>query len=144
MPIYKRCIRCHKRIPSGTKCECLKQRHKVYDLCYRDTKSADFYHSKEWELTRETVLTLDKGVDVYLYMTTGEVTLADTVHHIDPLKDNWDRRCDIDNLISLSNETHSMIEQLYKKDKDGTMKMLYEMLRRYRDAITDKETTDRD
>lgn len=132
MPIYKRCGRCGKRLPSGTKCDCFKARHKEYDKYSRDKKSTEFYNSKEWELSRERALTLDKGIDVYLYMTTGDVVLADAVHHIEPLKDNWDRRCDIDNLISLSNDTHSKIEQMYKKDKIGTMNLLYKILRGYR------------
>lgn len=77
-------------------------------------------------------LVTDLGIDVYLYIMTGEVVLADAVHHIEPLKDNWERRCDINNLISLSSETHSMIEKMYEKDKEGTMELLYEVLRRYR------------
>lgn len=134
MPIYKRCGGCGKRLPSGTKCKCLKARHKEYDKYTRDKKSTSFYNSKEWELTREAVLVLDKGIDVYLYMTAGEIVLADTVHHINPLKDNWNRRCDKDNLMSLSSDTHSMIEKMYLKDKQGTMKMLYEILERYRNG----------
>lgn len=132
MPIYKRCGRCGKRLSSGTKCECLKQRHTEYDKYSRDKQSDTFYHSREWELTRDEVLRKDKGIDVYIYVTTGELVIADAVHHIIPLKDNWNRRCDIDNLISLHHDTHSMIEQMYKKDKEGTMKMLYEMIGRYR------------
>lgn len=132
MPIYKRCSRCGKRIPSGSKCECLKERHKEYDRYSRDKQSDAFYHSREWLRTRDEALRLDKGFDIYIYMTTGEIVIADTVHHIDQLADNWNRRCDIDNLVSLHHDTHSMIEQMYKKDKQGTMKMLYEMLGRYR------------
>ena len=52
-------------------------------------------------------------------MTEGIIVAADTVHHIIPLKDDWNKRIDIDNMISLSGDTHSMIEQEYKKDKDG-------------------------
>jgi len=135
MAIYKRCSRCNNRLPSGTKCACLKKRHKEYDKYTRDNRSTSFYNSKEWELTRGAVLALDKGIDVYEYMTNGDVLLADTVHHIDPLKDNWDRRCDIENLMSLSSDTHSMIEQMYLKDKQGTMRKLYEVLEVYRDKL---------
>jgi hypothetical protein len=132
MPIYKRCSRCGLRISSGTKCDCLKERHKEYDKYSRDKKSDAFYHSKEWELARITVRTLDKGIDVYIYITSSEVIFADMVHHIEPLKDNWDKRCDVDNLISLSTGTHSMIEKMYENDKSGTMKMLFEVIKRYR------------
>ncbi len=135
MPIYKRCSRCGNRLPSGSRCECLKLRHKEYDRYSRDKKADNFYHSIEWELTREVALLLDKGIDAYLYMTSGQVVLADMVHHIEPLKDNWVRRCDIDNLISLSNDTHSIIEAMYKKDKEGTMKLLHEMLKEYRSMM---------
>ena len=136
MAIYKRCNICHNRIPSGTTCECAKkiraQSNKVYDKYQRNRESDQFYHSREWELTRDEVLRIDKGLDVYLYITTGEIVIADAVHHIEPLTDNWNRRCDIDNLISLSTSTHTMIEQMYKKDKEGTMKILYEMLKQFR------------
>ena len=135
MPIFKRCGRCGNRISSGSTCPCVKLRHKEYDKYTRDKKSDSFYHSDEWEQTRKYVLTLDKGIDVYLYMTTGKLVLADAVHHIEPLKDNWDRRCDLENLISLSHDTHSMIEAMYKKDKVETMKSLFEMVRRYRDEM---------
>jgi hypothetical protein len=132
MPIYKRCGRCGNRISSGTKCDCFKDRHKEYDKHFRDKKSDAFYHSDEWKFARKNALLLDKGIDVYVYMTSGEVIFADMVHHIEPLKDNWERRCDIDNLISLSNETHGLIEAHYKKDEQDTIRILYEMLRRYR------------
>lgn len=132
MAIYKRCSRCNKRLLSGTKCDCLKERHREYDKLYRDKKSDAFYHSDEWKLTRIKVLDLDKAIDVYIYMKSGDVVLADAVHHIDPLKDNWSRRCDVENLISLSTETHSMIEKMYENDKDSTMKMLFSMVFEYR------------
>ena len=53
MPIYKRCGRCGTRLPSGTKCECIKERHKEYDKYSRDKKADAFYHSIEWEIARD-------------------------------------------------------------------------------------------
>lgn len=136
MPIYMRCSRCGKRILAGTKCECLKayrkKRHQEYDTGSRDKRSKAFYNSTEWERTREAVLNLDDGIDVYVYMTTGKIMMADTAHHIEPVKDNWNRRLDPDNLMSLNHDTHSKIEQMYKKDKAGMEKLLQEMLERYR------------
>lgn len=133
--IYKRCTRCGTRLPSGTKCDCSKQRHKEYDRYSRDKEADTFYHSTTWIATRDEVLRIDKSFDVYIYMTTGEIVIADTVHHITERKDDKSRELDIDNLISLHHDTHSKIHQMYKNDKEGTMKMLYEMLRRYRDGI---------
>ena len=48
-------------------------------------------------------------------MTEGVILAADTVHHIIPLKEAWDKRCDKQNLMPLHHDTHSKIEQMYKK-----------------------------
>lgn len=129
--IYKRCSRCGSRIPSGSKCPCLKERHKEYDKYARDSKTKDFYDSKEWENQRKRILEED-GIDVYLYMTSGEVKAADTVHHILPLRECWERRLDPDNLMSLRHDTHSHIEKLYKMKKTEMEKQLSEMLTQFR------------
>lgn len=92
MPIYKRCSRCGRRLLSGSICSCIKERHKEYDRYSRDRKSRQYYHSKEWMMVREAVLDMDGGIDVYLYMKEGKTVFADTVHHIVPLKDDWNKR----------------------------------------------------
>lgn len=132
MPIYKRCSRCGKRIEAGTTCQCLKDRHKEYDKYSRDRRSKQYYNSREWEAVREHVLQLDEGIDVYVYMTQGIVIRADTVHHIVPLKENWSLRSNEDNLISLNHDTHSMIEQQYRKNKNEMQEELKAMVQQYR------------
>lgn len=132
MPIYKRCSRCGKRLEVGCVCDCYRRRHKEYDKHYRDKRSAQYYHSKEWERTRAEALQTDGGIDVYMYMTRGEILAADTAHHIIPLRDDWDKRNDIGNLMSLHHDTHSMIEQMYKKDKKKIQMELKEILLEYR------------
>lgn len=69
---------------------------------------------------------------MYMFMTEGIVIAADMVHHIVPLKDDWNKRIDIDNMMSLSSDTHSMIEQMYKKNKGEMIRKLQEMLKEYR------------
>lgn len=132
MPIYKRCSRCGKRIEAGTTCQCLKDRHKEYDKYSRDRRSKQYYNSREWEAVREHVLQLDEGIDVYVYMTQGIVIRADTVHHIVPLKENWNLRSNEDNLISLNHDTHSMLEQQYRKNKNEMQEALKAMVQQYR------------
>lgn len=110
----------------------MKERHKEYDRYSRDKKSKTFYSEKKWKHVRTAVLDADGGIDVYVFMTTGEMIPADDVHHIIPLKDDWNKRLDIDNLISLSHATHTEIEQMYKKNKKKTQEILAEMLRKYR------------
>lgn len=134
--IYKRCGRCGKRLPEGQRCPCIakynSERNREYDTYRRDTKSRDFYESQAWKRVRAQVLELDGGLDVYAYMTRGEVIPADTVHHIIPLRDDWTRRCDVDNLISLSHGSHSYIETQYKSNKRELSTQLNTILRTYR------------
>lgn len=132
MPIYKRCSRCNARIPSGTTCGCRRERQKEYDKHSRDKESKKFYDSAEWIRTKNRILELD-GMDVYLFMKTGRMLAADTVHHIVPLKDDWSRRLDADNLMSLSSETHSRIERGYWKDKPKMISELTSMLKEFRE-----------
>lgn len=132
MPIYKRCSRCGKRVPEGSKCLCSKQRHQIYDKYYRDKRSKEYYNGSEWKDARAAALEADEGIDVFVFMTTGEVIAADTVHHIVPLKEDWDKRNSIDNLMSVRHDTHSIIEKEYKKDKRGMQKKLRKMLMEYR------------
>ena len=110
---------------------CIRDRHKEYDQYARDSKAKAFYDGKEWEKQRKRILEED-GIDVYLYMTSGEVKLADTVHHILPLRECWERRLDPDNLMSLHHDTHSHIEKLYKMKKTEMEKQLSEMLTQFR------------
>ena len=132
MSIYKRCSRCGRRIQAGSRCPCQKARHQEYDRYSRDRKSKGFYDSREWEIARDAALEADGGIDVYVYMTTGEIRRADTAHHIVPLKDGWERRVDGDNLMSLHHDTHSEIEQMYRKDKAGMIRKMQEMLKQFR------------
>lgn len=136
MPIFKRCSRCGSRIPSGSTCECVKkyqrQRYRSYDANQRDKKSRAFYTGKEWQKKREEILSLDDGIDVYLFMARGEIRAADTVHHIIPLKDDWEQRFADENLMSLNHDTHSMIEQKYKTNKPEIEQILIKMLQEYR------------
>lgn len=80
------------------------------------TKKKAFYNSSEWKATRARVLARDTGIDIYLYITEGRVVPADTVHHIVELMEDYSKRCDLDNLISISEATHSMISKAYKDE----------------------------
>lgn len=135
--IYKICSRCGKRIQEGQTCPCQKirkaQSDRHYDKHQRDRKSTDFYRSPIWQLTRQRVLSMDQHLDVYQYMTSGRIMIADTVHHIVPLKSDWNRRLDVSNLMSLHHDTHSAIEREY--DRVGEKVMIHtlsEMLAKYR------------
>ncbi|MBC2456138.1 HNH endonuclease [Clostridium beijerinckii] len=75
-----------------------------------------------------------KKIDIYSYYVLGELEYGQTAHHIEPLKDNWDRRLEIDNLIYLTESNHQKIHKAMEKDKKNKkqiMDMLYELIRRF-------------
>ncbi len=141
--IYKICTSCGKKIPEGTTCPCRRKRKaegdRQYDKNQRDKKATAFYRSAEWQSTRQRILNRDQ-IDVYMYMTKGKVMPADTVHHIIPLKEDWSKRLDSTNLISLHHDTHSMIEREYSRL--GTRAMvsrLRKILTEYRASLSASE-----
>lgn len=131
MPLYKMCGSCGRKVESGIRCPCQRRDYKIYDTVSRDKEAKKFYNSSLWLKTKDYVLSIDE-MDVYLYMTKGEIVLANTVHHIVPRRDAPQRALDITNLMSLHHDTHSMIEQLYKKDKKKMIKELTTMLEEFR------------
>ena len=113
MALMKYCNRtgCNNTVPHGVKYCALhamnkteenRERHREYDAHRRNQKAKKFYNSTEWQLTRAKVITRDTGIDIYLYITKGRVVPADTVHHIVELMEDYSKRCDMDNLISIS------------------------------------------
>lgn len=136
MAIYKLCSTCGKKVETGKECDCKKKiryhDNKIYDKEVRDERSRKFYTSRTWRRCKENILASDE-IDVYLYMKEGIIKAADTVHHIIPLRDNWSKRLQKDNLMSLSAGTHSMIERMYKKDKEKMIKDLQQMVKEFRE-----------
>lgn len=108
-----------------------KEYHKYYDKYIRDQESADFYNSPGWEKTREYILNKYKGLDLYAFFIEKKIVYADTVHHIEELRENWNRRLDITNLIPLSSGNHTRIHKMYEKDEEGTQEILFSLLERW-------------
>jgi len=134
LPIYKRCSRCNKRILEGTKCECIKARHKEYKRYRTDDKEQAFYSSNDFQIIKEKVKTRLNGLDIYSYYVNGAIEYGQTVHHVETIKDNWSRRLDMDNLIYLTESNHQMIHKLYDKDitsKIDTMMLLNNLIERF-------------
>lgn len=112
-----------------------KERHKEYDAHRRDQTSKAFYNSGEWRAARARVLARDTGIDIFLYITTGEVVPADMVHHIIELSQDYSKRCSIDNLISVSSKTHkSVIDKAYNDEvkRAQMQQVLRECIREYK------------
>lgn len=113
--------RCGKLIPQEIRlcdaCEAAKkQRYIDYNEHRRDSKTAAFYTSKEWQRTRGIILSSYDYIDLYAYHVLHEIRRADIVHHITELTEDWARRLDAYNLIPLASGTHNTIHTLYDRD----------------------------
>lgn len=115
-----------------------RQRHKEYDAHCRNQKAKQFYNSMEWKLARLRAMARDAGIDIYLYIMEDRIVPADTVHHIVELMEDYSKRCDVDNLISISEGTHSMISKEYKDvaKKAAMQQTLKECIREYKRRLT--------
>lgn len=101
----------------------------------RDLQYHEFYRSDEWERTRAYVLARHRGLCVYSYVMDNKIVPAKTVHHIVPLRESWESRLDVNNLIPLSALVHGQIEVRYKYDKANTQKMLFDLLKQWQEKF---------
>lgn len=145
LALLKYCNRngCNKLVPQGvrycaahttTKTAENKERHKEYDAHCRNRTAKAFYNSGEWRAARARALARDTSIDIYLYIAEGRIVAADTVHHIIELSEDYSKRCDLDNLISISEATHSMISKAYKDatKKETMQQTLRECIQEYK------------
>lgn len=97
-------------VPLDHVCPHRKKRHS----CSADGRIEKFRSSGQWQRKREYI----KERDLYLCQACrsgidGEVQFNSEgleVHHIDPLEEDFDRRLDDDNLITLCSRHHKMAE----------------------------------
>lgn len=125
MAIKKMCSKCGKYINVGTyrcpECEVKYQEYrknnrKETDRRYdkeRDSKYVKFYKTKEWRMVRDKVLSRDYGLCKLCYKDM-RITHAVTVHHIEEVKEDWDKRLNENNLICLCNSCHNQVHGIYK------------------------------
>ena len=74
-----------------------------------DTKYVKFYKTKEWQRIR--MLAMKR--EAYLCVKCREqniITKASMVHHIVPVKKDWDKRLTLSNLMPLCESCHNKIE----------------------------------
>lgn len=103
-------------------------RHMEYNLRRRNKKAAAFYVSAEWRKVRAFALSLYDSLDMYAYYVQHKIVVADMVHHITEIEEDWTQRLNVENLFPLSNGNHGIISALYKKD-EATKRQTQELLR---------------
>lgn len=120
--IVKYCPICKRQMPYGKtycdKCEGIAKtrlteararRARQYNR-QRDSKYTRFYHSSDWQRLRAAKLS-ECGYLCEECKAHGVTTIAEDVHHIVPIREDWDRRLDIDNLMAVCVSCHNKIER---------------------------------
>ena len=79
-----------------------QQEAKYYNKHVRDKQSTSFYKSREWKQTRQLVLMRDNHL-CQSCLKQDRVVPAVMVHHIVELKQDWNKRLDLNNLESICN-----------------------------------------
>lgn len=74
-----------------------------------DSKYTEFYKTTEWKVARGIALARD-NYQCVLCKRKGIKKKADMVHHIIPVKKDWGKRLDINNLMSLCDGCHNGID----------------------------------
>lgn len=109
----------------------------------RDDKEQVFYASLSWRQLRKYVLSKCKGICVYCLLEKNEFNEGKDIHHIETLKDNWDRRLDSDNLICLCRDCHLYIHDIYSRDETAK-KNLQEKLQEFMKEFKSRYNIDLD
>lgn len=159
MAIYKFCARCNTKIPHTerycTKCKeevekNNRKRYKRYNMerysNKEERKYINFYSSNEWINERDFIKIRDCGLCIpcFYSLYNGEEVVykeedtcsSDYVHHIIELKEDWDKRIDDMNLISVCSCHHDRIHREYEKgikEKAKMQKALIKILKWYLD-----------
>lgn len=89
----------------------------LYEL---KAKEQSFYNSPDWKKTRIKARERDCYIDVWRWIKDREIYEIVSgekayVHHIESVRENWDARLSLDNLVTLSAKSHGEIESLYNK-----------------------------
>ena len=142
MPISYKCPYCGKPVQVGRKCECI---HKVQSAktIYRPAKKRPFsgdsygavygsdpmYHSALWKRLCGEVKEHYSHMDIYSWYVLGRIEVGAIVHHVIPIKDDYDRRFDIGNLIYLTYENHTLIHQIYSQSAERKAQMQQELMK---------------
>lgn len=95
----------HKKEYDDRQQELKHKRNKIYNI-NRDKDLYNFYRSTRWRKIREVALVRDNFL-CQDCLKEKKIIQAEHVHHIKEVKDAWELRYDLDNLISLCQSCHN-------------------------------------
>lgn len=117
MALMTRCTKCKKSIPMGeTYCEDHKPRKKDFKDFQKKINIVEEEKGKmsarRWRRLRERVIIRDLGCCRMCLLNNFTETRTLEVHHIRKRVDREDLTYDMDNLVTLCNKHHKMLEDL--------------------------------
>lgn len=98
----KSCDECKAKIELERKQNIKYYKQNTYE---RDSKYNKFYKSREWNSVRQLAIVRDHALCKDC-LNKNTITPYNTVHHVVPIKHDWNRRLDINNLICLCESCH--------------------------------------
>jgi len=134
--LKKLCNRCSKVIEAPLKyCdECVEKHNGESQKAYDNRRKCDIYHAfyqtKEWKSTRDAVLNKYNYIDLYELHINKKIVRANTVHHIIEVREDYDKRLDMDNLFPCSSRTHNKIEKMYRRNREEIQALLRKLLQK--------------
>ncbi|WP_432702679.1 HNH endonuclease [Lysinibacillus sphaericus] len=82
------------------------ENNSYYDKYHRSDRSKQFYHSAAWKRARDLIRIRDNGLCIEC-LNQKRITVGTIVDHIIPIKQNWNKRLDEDNLQLLCQSCHN-------------------------------------
>ncbi len=91
------------------------EHNRYYDKYHRSDRNQQFYHSAAWKRARELIRIRDNGLCIEC-LNQKRITVGTIVDHIIPIKQNWNKRLDEDNLQLLCQSCHNKKTGLERKE----------------------------
>lgn len=126
MAIFKRCNTCHQLF-AGKRCPTCAAKYAAAHAAkrQRENPARKLYGSWLWRRCRQNVIARDFGFDIWL-LGIGQLHKCKrpVVHHIKERDEAPDLIYDIDNLITVTKESHEEIHRLYAVAKDEALERI--------------------
>lgn len=128
------CGKCGKAHQIDKPCQCRAETQKQYDKYKRNKTSRSIYNSNAWRKVTQLVKARCKGIDVYVFATSGRIIPAKNsiCHHIEELTNAPELAYDVDNIVLVSAHSHKLIHDAYDKGDEPRIKAL---LKKYLEKI---------
>ena len=140
MAIYKRCSNCHQ-LYTGSRCPACKKKqdHAYYKKKVERDKLVRIYHTRLWEKCRKNIIIKYLGYDIWL-LAEGKVVKPDRliIHHIVERQEAPELMYDIDNLITVSPESHNQIHIYYNTNKAYALERIERGKQKFIELFGDK------